>query len=303
MNDLKILVLGDIAIDFNMQTSTYPPEGGAAHASQADMRLGGSGCLTALTLSGLGLPTALAGNLGSDMFAEFIMQKIRSGGLDSSLVRRLPDEQSGFFLITATPSGKHTTFGNRGANAQPLPLEDITARLSEFKHLHISGYILIDEEQFQVTRRILLRAKQLGLTASLDPGVCYAPEAQEKVCSLLQYIDFFLPNRDETARLGGPGELNDQLAVLLELGCGAVIVKLGEEGCRYYDRHQWLDQVADPIPQEEIKDITGAGDSFNGGFLSGILAGEPPAKALRLGNRAARRIITSPHGILDLIPT
>ncbi|BBB46877.1 carbohydrate kinase family protein [Pelolinea submarina] len=303
MKDLKILVLGDIAIDFNMQTSTYPPEGGAAHASQADMRLGGSGCLTALTLSGLGLPTALAGNLGSDMFAEFIMQKIRSGGLDSSLVRRLPDEQSGFFLIAATPSGKHTTFGNRGANAQPLPLEDITARLSEFKHLHISGYILIDEEQFQVTRRILLRAKQLGLTTSLDPGVCYAPEAQEKVRSLLQYIDVFLPNRDETARLGGPGELNDQLAVLLELGCGAVIVKLGKEGCRYYDRHQWLDQAADPIPQEEIKDITGAGDSFNGGFLSGILAGETPAKALRMGNRAARRIITSPHGILDLIPT
>ena len=302
MTDLKILVLGDIAIDFNMQTSTYPPEGGAAHASQADMRLGGSGCLTALTLSGLGLPTALAGNLGNDMFADFIMQKIRSGGLDSSLVCILPEEQSGFFLIAATPSGKHTTFGNRGANAQPLPQETITARLAEFNHLHISGYLLLDDEQYNVVRHILISARALGLTTSLDPGVCMAPTAQENVRSLLQYIDFFLPNRDETTRLGGAGELNDQLAVLLGLGCGAVIVKLGAEGCRYYDPHQWLDQAAEPIPQEEIMDITGAGDSFNGGFLASILAGETPAEALRMGNRAARRIITSPHGILDLIP-
>jgi sugar/nucleoside kinase (ribokinase family) len=303
MTPIKVLVLGDIAIDFNMQTDSYPPEGGAAHASQADMRLGGSGCLTALTLSALGLVTAFAGNLGSDMFAEFILQKIQSGGLDSSLVRKLPEEQSGFFMITATPGGKHTTFGNRGANAQPLPEEAILARLPEFKHLHITGYILLDEEQFQVTRRILQRAKQLGLSTSLDPGVCYTHAAQEKVRSLLTSFDYLLPNQDETQRLGRADELNKQMDALLELGCGAVIAKLGPQGSRYRDRNQSLDQAAPNISPEEIVDTTGAGDSFNGGFLSGILAGKTPAKALQMGNAAARRIITSPHGVLDLLPS
>lgn len=298
----KVLVLGDIAIDFNLETDSYPPEGGAAHASQADLRLGGSGCLTALTLSALGLPTALAGNLGSDMFAEFILQKIQSGGLDSSLVRRLPEEQSGFFMIAATPGDKHTTFGNRGANAQPLPEEAILARLPEFKHLHITGYILLDEEQFQVTRRILLRAKQLGLTTSLDPGVCYAPDAQEKVRGLLARIDYLLPNQDEAKRLGRALDLNKQIDALLALGCGAVVAKLGPQGSRYRDSGQSLDQAAPAISVEEMVNTTGAGDSFNAGFLAGILAGEKPAKALQMGNAAARRIITSPHGILDLLP-
>ena len=302
MTNPKILVLGDIAIDFNMRTDSYPPEGGAAHASHADMRLGGSGCLTALTLSGLGLPTALAGNLGSDIFADFIFQKFRSAGLDCAFIRSLPDEQSGFFLIAATPGGEHTTFGDRGANAQSLPEEDILARLAEFNHLHISGYVMLEEEQYAVVRRVLIKAKELGLTTSLDPGVCTAPAAQEKVRGLLQHIDYFLPNRDETTRLGGAGELNDQLAALLDLGCGAVIAKLGAQGCRYFDCHQWLDRAAPVIPQEEIVNITGTGDSFNGGFLAGILAGEPPTKALQMGNAAARRIITSPHGILDLLP-
>lgn len=302
MSDLKILVLGDIAVDFNLQTGAYPPEGGAAHASQADMRLGGSGCLTALSLAALGISTALAGNLGSDMFAEFILQKIKSAGLESSLVRRLPDEQSGFFMIAATPGDKHTTFGNRGANAQPLAEETVLARLPEFSHLHISGYILLDEEQFQVTRRILLHAREQGLTTSLDPGVCYTPEAQEKVRSLLMHIDYVLPNQDETKRLGRAEELNDQIDALLGLGCGAVIAKLGPQGSRYQDRVQCLDQAAPCISPDEIVDTSGAGDCFNGGFLAGILAGETPAKALEMGSAAARRIITSPHGILDLLP-
>jgi sugar/nucleoside kinase (ribokinase family) len=299
----KILVLGDIAVDFNMQTDTYPPEGEAAHARQADMRLGGSGYLTALTLASLGLPTSLAGNLGSDMFADFIFNKLQSTPLDCALVRKLPDQQSGFFLIAATPGNKHTTFGNRGANAQPLPEEIILTRLPEFNHLHISGYVLLDEEQFTGVWHILLRAKDLGLTTSLDPGVCIAPAAQEKVRGLLKHIDYFLPNRDETARLGRKKTLNNQIDALLDLGCGAVIAKLDAQGSRYQDRNQCLDQAAPNISPEKIADTSGAGDCFNSGFLAGILAGETPAKALEMGSAAARRIITSPHGILDLLPS
>jgi ribokinase len=302
MTNIKVLVLGDIAIDFNMQTSAYPPEGGAAHATQADMRLGGSGCLTALTLAGLGISTALAGNLGSDMFADFALQKIRATGVDNAFIRLLPDQQSGFFLIAATPGGEHTTFGNRGANAQPLPELAILPRLPEFSHLHLSGYILPDEEQFQVARRLVLCAKKLGLTTSLDPGVCFSPAVQKKVRSLLMHIDYFLPNQDELGRLSNGGNLHDQIDALLGQGCRSVIVKMGAQGCRYADADQTIQQKALALTPQEIVDTSGAGDSFNGGFLAGVLAGESPEKALQMGNAAARRIITSPHGILDLLP-
>ena len=120
---------------------------------------------------------------------------------------------------------------------------------------------------------------------------------------LLQHIDYFLPNRDETARLGRKKTLNNQIDVLLDLGCGAVIAKLDEQGSRYQDRGQCLDQAAPSISTKEFVDTSGAGDCFNGGFLAGILAGESPAKALEIGSAAARRIITSPHGILDLLPS
>ena len=119
---------------------------------------------------------------------------------------------------------------------------------------------------------------------------------------LLARIDYLLPNQDEAKRLGRALDLNKQIDALLALGCGAVVAKLGPQGSRYRDSGQSLDQAAPAISVEEMVNTTGAGDSFNAGFLAGILAGEKPAKALQMGNAAARRIITSPHGILDLLP-
>jgi sugar/nucleoside kinase (ribokinase family) len=301
MAAIKALVLGDIAIDYYLQTETYPPEGRVAHASQSDLRLGGSGCLTALTLAGLGCPTALAGNLGSDMFAEFILQKLTAAKLDCSFVRKLPEQSSGFFLIATTSSGEHTTFGNRGANALPLPEAPILEHLKEFTHLHVSGYTLLDDEQFQVVKRILISTKEYGLTTSLDPGLCFSPAVQERVRGLLMHIDYFLPNLDELARLAGAGNLHDQMDAMLDFGCGAVVLKMGAQGSRYCDYDQTVQQKAPDISMEQIVNTTGAGDCFNGGFLAARLAGRSIQAALRVGNAAAGRILTSLHGMLDLI--
>lgn len=301
MAENNCLVLGDIAIDFNMQTEAYPAEGGAAHAAKADFRLGGSGCLTAVVLQNLGCPTALAANLGSDLFADFVAQKIQAAGLDTTFTRQLPNQQTGFFMIATTPNGAHTTFGNRGANALPLPEAQILARLAEFQHLHISGYTLLDEEQFAVVRRILIQAKMRGLTTSLDPGVCISPSACENVLSLLMHINYFLPNTDELERLGGAGTIHDQIETVLNHGCEAVIVKMGEKGSRYYDNNEALQQKPNADTQAKIVDTTGAGDCFNAGFLASILKGEALKTALQAGHAAAYRMITSPHGILDFI--
>jgi Sugar kinases, ribokinase family len=129
MQPLTCLVLGDINIDFSLQTPFYPPEGGRTHAEHANFRLGGSGCMTAMTLSRLGCATALAGNLGSDVLGDWSLGRIAATGTDCRFVRRLADQQTGFFMLVATPGGSQTTFGSRGANALPLPADEIIPEL------------------------------------------------------------------------------------------------------------------------------------------------------------------------------
>lgn len=297
------LVIGDINIDFAIHSERYPEEGGEAHARQADLRLGGSGCITAVMLQLLGIPTMLAGNLGDDLFGQFALNHIDHSGLDMSLIQRMPGEQSGFFMILVTPGGQRTMFGNRGANAAPLPLEKIISRLDTFTHVHVSGYTLLGDEQYAVVSSILKEASSRGLSISLDPGVCTLQQVPERVMALLRYVSIFLPSQDELSVLSGARDVQAGIKFLQENYSGSIVLKLGAQGSRFIDGH--LD-VSEPVANSgglQVVDTTGAGDSFDAGFLAAVLNGKSPREALADGNAQALRLITSQHGIIDLIST
>ena len=301
MASKKILVIGDINIDFAIHSNRYPAEGGEAHAEQADFRLGGSGCITALYLQLLRHPTVLAANMGADVFSQFAGEHLNASGLDVSLIRNLPGEQTGFFMILVTPGGQRTMFGNRGANAVALDEDKILSRLSDFGHLHISGYSLLGNDQYEVVSQVMARVKSSGITVSLDPGVCTSEQAAERVLGLLKYVDYFLPSQDELASLVKDMEFEVKIETLLEMGCKAVVLKQGKAGGKYFEIGLSVNAPAENDPGKKIVDTTGAGDCFNAGFLSGILNAKDPGDALRLANEAAFRMITSQHGIVDLI--
>lgn len=301
MSAKACLVIGDINIDFAIHSKTYPPEGGEAHAEQADFRLGGSGCLSAIALQRLGCPTMLAGNVGNDVFADFAMQHIRAAGLDSALIQRLAGQQTGFFMILVTPGGQRTMFGNRGANAVPMPEEMLIPTLPACRHLHLSGYSLLGEDQYEMVRAFVPQARQAGLSISLDPGVCTSSQARQKLLDLLPLVDFFLPSMDELRILTGKEQPDAQIAAILALGCKSLALKMGALGSRFVDGSLDIHQPAIHDDTRPVLDTTGAGDCFNAGFLHGMLSGAAVEEALLAGNQAAFRMITSPHGILDLI--
>jgi sugar/nucleoside kinase (ribokinase family) len=61
-----------------------------------------------------------------------------------------------------------------------------------------------------------------------------------------------------------------------------VVIKLGAQGSRVVGHAgEW----AAPAPNVTAVDTTGAGDAFNGGFLSAWMRGASLVQALRLGNR------------------
>lgn len=301
MSIKKCLVIGDINIDFAIHSNYYPDEGGEAHAEQTDLRLGGSGCITAIYLQLLGQPTALAANLGADVFSRFAGEHLGAAGLDISLVRNIPGEQTGFFMILVTPGAQRTMFGNRGANAVAMDMDKVLSGLSEFGHLHVSGYSLLGNEQFKVVSQVMTKAKSSGITISLDPGVCTSEQAVEKILGLLKYVDYFLPSQDELDSLIKDMEFEEKIETLLELGCKAVVLKQGKTGGKYFETGFAASAPAESDPGKMIVDSTGAGDCFNAGFLSGILNEKDPKEALKLANAAAFRMITSQHGIVELI--
>jgi sugar/nucleoside kinase (ribokinase family) len=96
----------------------------------------------------------------------------------------------------------------------------------------------------------------------------------------LRMTNIFAPNQSEAAQLTGESEPEKAAARLAEF-CPLVIVKCGGQGVyAQAGRKTWYS----PAIKVDVVDTTGAGDSFNAGFLAAHLLGEPIETCLRYGN-------------------
>ena len=111
----------------------------------------------------------------------------------------------------------------------------------------------------------------------------------------------FIPSQNEVESLASQVPEDDHISFLLDKGCRALVLKQSEKGSSYVTRDSHIHAPAISLAGQAINNSTSAGDSFNAGFLYGILSGHAPEQALRLGNAAGYAIITSKHGMLDLV--
>ncbi len=296
----RVMIIGDINIDAVIAASEYPPEGGEAVVERADFRLGGSGCNTAVTLAKLGVETVHVGNLGTEPLGQMAMSYIRSAGIDTRLLRQKEEYQTGFFFILITAGGQRTMFGGRACNMLPPDFDQVAPQIPSIDALHISGYTLIQDEQFEVVYKLAKLARAQGKLISLDPGVCTTKTAKDKVNAFLPEVDTLLISRQELADYSAPGTEENGIQALLERGVKAVILKMGADGSQYIDHQQRLFQPAYHSEKHPVQDTTGAGDCFDAGFLYALLKGLSLPDCLTLGTLTAYRTIISAHGVADI---
>jgi sugar/nucleoside kinase (ribokinase family) len=87
----------------------------------------------------------------------------------------------------------------------------------------------------------------------------------ERVVEVLRRVDVALLNEEEARALSGETQLAAAAERLIEQGGRAVVIKKGEHGALYRSRDAMFITPAFPLPV--LRDPTGAGDSFAGGFL------------------------------------
>ncbi|MBI4317436.1 MAG: sugar kinase [Chloroflexi bacterium] len=92
---------------------------------------------------------------------------------------------------------------------------------------------------------------------------------RESLTRTMGAVDVVLMNEAEVREYAQTYNLSLAARRILALGPKALIVKKGEYGCVMFSESGYF--VAPAYPLEEVKDPTGAGDSFAGGFI-GCLA-------------------------------
>ncbi len=130
-----------------------------------------------------------------------------------------------------------------------------------------------------------------GRPMTLDPGWQISGEPLDALRPLLGRVDAFLPSEVELRALAPGAELADGLALLAGACRGTVAVKLGPRGSLVWDRGRKT-AVHVPALRTKAVDPTGAGDSWGGGFLAGLVETGDPVLAAGFGTVAASRIIS-----------
>jgi sugar/nucleoside kinase (ribokinase family) len=164
----------------------------------------------------------------------------------------------------------------RALTFNEIPWEDIKS----FDHFHLSNYFLQKGIKNDITG-IFKKAKEAGLTTSLD--LQWDPENKwdfdYKSC--LPYVDIFLPNEAELLALSKMGSLEEAEMEILQTA-NVLALKMGEKGAKMLTKDSQF--LVEPFLNKTYKDSIGAGDSFNAGFIHKFLEGASLEECLQQAN-------------------
>jgi sugar/nucleoside kinase (ribokinase family) len=274
----RVLVVGEINVDLILQGAhAFPIPGKEVLVDDVVMTLGSASAICAMGLARLGTPVAFLGKVGTDPWGAFCVDAMRAAGIDVSRVAGDAKLKTGVTVSITSPHDRALVsyLGSiRALRSEDVPL----TAFAGFDHLHVSSYFL-QEGLRPGIRGLFARARAAGLTTSLDPGFDPSERWEADIVATLAETDLFLPNEVEVTAITRRFNVADALRQL-ENGRTRVIAKLGPQGCMTLEDGQPL---AVPAFRVDPVDTTGAGDSFDAGFLHAWLRGLPIRESLRWG--------------------
>ena len=255
------------------------------------LALRSSSAIVAHNLAALGSRVGFQSRIGDDPLGQIALDRLQQGGVDVSLVRRVPSATTTGLTVILHHAAWRNILTYAGTIAETSWDDLDLDYLADSRHFHFSSYYLQRGLRPRLGE-LFQRLKAKGLTISLDTNDDPEDQWEGGLHEVLKYVDVFLPNEREACKAAGTEDLEaaiDKLSKLVPL----VVVKLGRKGAlaqRGIDRFTAAPQEVTPI------DTVGAGDSFDAGFLHEFVRGSDLPVCLASGNRAGAFSTTRPGG-------
>jgi sugar/nucleoside kinase (ribokinase family) len=275
----KILVIGELNVDIVATGLRSVPEMGAEIlAEKCELTLGSASAIFAAGMARLGHRVTFFSHVGQDYFGDFCLRALKQLGVSTRHVTRKAEEQTG---VTIALSGKRdralVTYAGAVATFKAESINETV--MTRHDHVHLTSYYL--QTGLRPSFANLLReAKALGLTTSFDPNSDPRDKWDRNIDAVLKYADVLFVNECEAMKLTRSNTLNGALKTLgAKVNCA--VVKRGARGATAIQSEEVFNDRGFRI---RAIDTTGAGDSFDAGWVSAYLRKAPLAECLRIGN-------------------
>ncbi|MFP3895251.1 MAG: carbohydrate kinase family protein [Anaerolineales bacterium] len=271
-----ILVAGELNVDIIVRGDVRP-EFGQVEKLVDDLSVyaGSSGGIFAASAARMGMHVLYVSRVGDDLFGHFALERLKKAGVDTSRVQIDPTTKTGasIALSTGVDRAMLTYLGSIAA----VTADDVDPTCYELaRHLHVVSPFLLKELR-PMMPQMMRAAKGAGMTVSLDTN--WDPTQRWELEGFFDHLDIFLPNEQEVQAITGRKSLEPAMSEMADR-VPLLAVKRGVKGALAIHKHRRVDVPAFPV---KAIDTTGAGDSFDGGFVAAWLKGEPLERCLSFG--------------------
>ncbi len=273
-----IIVFGSLNMDMAIKLDRLPVAGETVLSEGYDLFPGGKGANQALAAARAGAKVALVGKVGDDSYGRILTESLKRDGVMVSGVGKSNDKPTGTAVVVRDSQGENQIIVLSGANVEVMS-DQVPDEILTSDNVLMMQMELLPDETFSLMERA--HARGVKTILNLAPAVTIPKRA-------LGHLDYLIVNsieaRQIAEKLNLPVENNalrlaHGLAVAGQMTC---IVTLGSKGSVAVTKEgeAWGVGVM-PVEPGQIKDITGAGDTWCGTFAAAIHAGLSLPDAMR----------------------
>jgi 2-dehydro-3-deoxygluconokinase len=245
-------------------------------------------------------------NLGDDRLSADMLRFMQASGIDTSLVRSNAGASCGLYVISLENGERSFSYWRSASAARTLA--DDGDRLSNALEgadcAMFSGVTLaiLPESGRRSLLACMARLRAAGVTVAFDSNIrtrlwTSIEESRSWISRAYRTASIALPSWSDEADLFGDADMIRAADRIRAAGADEIVVKNGGEAVLLLagGEPRWipLDKSANPV------DTTGAGDSFNAGYLAARLHGLSCEQAISRAHACASKVI---HGHGALVP-
>lgn len=273
-----------------------PPGTKTEDATQFFSCLGGSSANIAVAIARLGGQATLVTRVSDDAIGRFACNQLDHYGINRSHVRPVGGEARNSLAVVETRVEDHQSVIYRnGAADLAMEIEDVEAvDYGTFDAIITTGTVLAAEPSRSATFRAFELAKAAGLPLIFDidyrpyswPSAQMAADVYSRAGAM---CDVVVGNDLEFGFMAGDYDLGlDKARDLVASGARIAVYKMGEAGAVTITPDG---EFRTGIYRTDVLKPTGAGDSFMGGFVTGLADGLSVADAVLLGSASAAMVV------------
>lgn len=307
----KLISIGEALIDF------IPKQKGYLLKDVSDFTrvAGGAPTNVAATVSKLGGESLVLTKLGNDAFGDFIIDELNKAKVNTSFIKRTAEANTALAFVSLSKDGQRDFSFYRNPSADMLLNQnEIPNEIFQIGDvLHFCSVDLIESPMKYAHDKAIEYALNNQVLISFDPNLRFPlwndlDTYRKTILAYIPYAHLLKISNDELEFITGEKDINKGIGSLFVGNVTNIILTCGADGAYLFKKDR--SSIFIPSIKSDVKDTTGAGDSFIGGILYQLLKNEARVDSmdelideqyLRFGH-AISSIVVSRYGAIPALP-